>query len=65
LISKNFAVHFSIICSNSQNIDPKLESSFASKSSLQSRPWGCNARFFSDETIFSDFFQSLANFAAL
>jgi hypothetical protein len=56
---------FSIIYSNSKNIDPKLESSFASKSSLQSRLWACNARFFSDETIFSDFFQSLANFPAL
>ena len=55
---------FSIIYSNSKNIDPKLESSFASKSSLQSRLWACNARFFSNETIFNDFFQSLANFPA-
>ena len=36
--------------SNSKNIDPKSESSFA--------------RFFSNETIFNDFFQSLANFPA-
>jgi hypothetical protein len=36
--------------SNSKNIDPKFESSFA--------------RFFSNETIFNDFFQSLANFPA-
>jgi hypothetical protein len=57
-------MHFSIIYSNSKNIDPNFESSFASKLSLKSRLWACNARFFSNETIFSDFFQSLANFPA-
>ena len=36
---------------NSKNIDPKFESSFASKSS-QRRLGTCNARFFSNEAIF-------------
>ena len=31
---------------------------------FQSRLWACNARFFSSETIFNDYFQSLANFPA-
>ena len=55
-------MHFSIIYLNSKNIDPKFESSFANKLSLQSRLWVCNAKFFSNETIFCDVFQSLANF---
>ena len=58
-------MHFSIIYSNSKNIDPEFESSFASRVwNFQIRLWACNARFFSNETIFSDFFQSLANFPA-
>ena len=65
LFLQNFAMHFSIIYSNSKNIDPKFESSFANKLSLQSRFWACNARFFSNETIFCDFFQSLAKFPDL
>ena len=48
-------MHFSIIYLNSKNIDPKFESSFANKLSLQSRFWACNARFFStyDQSIAS------------
>ena len=42
---ENFAMHVSIIYSNSINLDPKFDSSFASDLSLQSRLWACNARF--------------------
>ena len=49
LFLENFGMHFSIIYLNSKNIDPKFESSFANKLSLQSRFWACNARFLARE----------------
>jgi hypothetical protein len=64
--------------SNSKNIDPKSESSFARFFSnetifndffqlffnIDPKSEASFARFFSNETIFNDFFQSLANFPA-
>ena len=58
---ENFAMHVSIIYSNSINLDPKFESSFASDSSLQNRLWACNVTF----SLMRFFFQSLENFSAL
>ena len=63
-------MHFSIIYSNSKNLDPKFESSFASMSSLQSRLWACNATFslmrLFSATLFSViFFSIFCNFSSL
>ena len=62
-------MHFSIIYLNSKNIDPKFESSFANKLSLQSRLWACNARFLARKAkalkvlfFSSNFFSNFANF---
>ena len=62
-------MHFSIIYSNSKNIDPKFESSFANKLSLQSSLWACNAGFLAREAkalkvlfFSSNFFSNFANF---